>query len=194
MVLDGRPDLSAMFRRLSQTKAITIAQIAGRVRGAGSEFTLACDMRFAALDKAVFGQFEGGTGVPPGAGAIQQLTRMMGRGRAMEVLLGADDVDAALAERYGWINRAVPDAQFETFVERFAQRIARFERDALRTCKKLINRTTLTSAEHQSESSLAFRGAFQWPGTQRLAAALMQQGLGTRSELELDFGEYLTKL
>jgi enoyl-CoA hydratase/carnithine racemase len=180
--------------RLSSVPVLSIAAVRGRVRGVGSEFALACDLCFASLEKAVFGQPEVGAGVIPGGGALERLPLAVGRKRALEIVLGADDFDAALAERYGWINRAVPDAQFEDFVERFAQRIARFERNALHKCKELINRTTLASAEHQAESSLAFRGAFQWPGTQRIAAALMQQGLGTRSELEMDFGEYLTRL
>jgi enoyl-CoA hydratase/carnithine racemase len=180
--------------RLGRVPVLSVAAVRGRARGVGSEFALACDICFASLEKAVFGQPEAGVGLIPGGGALERLPQLVGRKRALEIVLGTGDFDAALAERYGWINRAVPDAQLESFVEAFAQRIARFERHALRTCKALINRTTLVSAEHQTESSLAFRGAFQWPGTQRIAAAAMQQGLGTRSELEMDFGEYLTKL
>jgi enoyl-CoA hydratase/carnithine racemase len=180
--------------RLGSVPVLSIAAVRGRARGVGSEFALACDLCFASLEKAVFGQMEVGVGLIPGGGALERLPLVVGRKRALEIVLGADDFDAATAERYGWINRTVPDAQFDTFVERFAQRIARFERNALRTCKELINRTTLASAEHQDESALAFKGAFAWPGTQRLGAALMQHGLGTRSELELDFGAYLTKL
>src|SRR6185437_7704115 len=97
-----------LFRHLSASRVVTIAQIEGRVRSAGSEFVLACDMRFAALESAVFGQFEPAFGQVPGGGAVQHLTRLMGRGRALEVLLSADDYDAVLAERYGWINRAMP--------------------------------------------------------------------------------------
>ena len=180
--------------RLSSVPVLSIAAVRGRARGVGSEFALACDLCFASLERAVFGQMEVGVGLIPGGGALERLPLAVGRKRALEIVLGADDFDAATAERYGWINRAVPDAQFDVFVERFAQRIARFERNALRTCKELINRTTLASAEHQNESALAFKGAFAWPGTQRIASALMEQGLGTRSELELDFGAYLTKL
>jgi enoyl-CoA hydratase/carnithine racemase len=180
--------------RLGSVPVLSIAAVRGRARGVGSEFALACDVCFASLEKAVFGQPEVGAGLIPGGGALERLPLAVGRKRALEIVFGADDFDAATAERYGWINRAVPDAQFEAFIEQFAQRIARFERNALRSCKELINRTTLASAELQNESALAFKGAFAWPGTQRIAAALMQQGLGTRSELELDFGKYLTKL
>jgi enoyl-CoA hydratase/carnithine racemase len=180
--------------RLGRMPVLSVAAVRGRARGVGSEFVLACDIGFASLEKAVFGQPEVGVGLIPGGGALERLPQMVGRKRALEIVLGADDFNATTAERYGWINRAVPDAEFDAFVEGFAQRIARFERNALRKCKELINRTTLVSAQDQTESSLAFRDAFQWPGTQRIAGALTQHGLGTRSELEMTFGEYLMKL
>src|SRR5205823_2216596 len=106
--LAGEPSIALLFRRLSTSRLVTIAQIEGRVRGAGSEFVLACDMRFAARESAIFGQPEHAFGTIPGGGAVQHLTRLMGRGRALEVLLSADDYDAETAERYGWINRALP--------------------------------------------------------------------------------------
>jgi len=110
--LAGEPSLGLLFRYLSASRLVTIACVEGRTRGAGSEFVLACDMRFAARETAIFGQPEGGFGLLPGAGGVQHLTRLMGRGRALEALLGADDYDAELAERYGWINRALPAADF----------------------------------------------------------------------------------
>ena len=106
--LTGEPSIALLFRHLSASRLVTIAQIEGRVRGAGSEFVLACDMRFAARETAVFGQFESAFGLIPGGGGAQYLARLMGRARALEVLLSADDYDADLAERYGWINRALP--------------------------------------------------------------------------------------
>src|SRR5713226_9118131 len=124
--LTGEPSLSLLLRRLSETKAITIAQIAGRVRGAGSEFVLACDMRFASRERAIFGQFEPAFGLLPGGGAAQHLARLMGRARALEVMLSAEDYDADLAERYGWINRALPAKELSDFVSSLAHRIARF--------------------------------------------------------------------
>src|SRR5262249_37807730 len=105
--LTGDASIAALFRHLSASRLGSIAQIEGRVRGAGSEFVLACDMRFAARESAVFCQFEPAFGQVPGGGATQYLTRLMGRSRALEVLLSADDYDANLAERYGWINRAM---------------------------------------------------------------------------------------
>jgi enoyl-CoA hydratase/carnithine racemase len=120
----GAP-LGALYRRISTLDQVSIAVITGRVRGAGSEFTLACDMRFA-IDSAVFGQPEVGIGAIPGAGAVQHLARLMGRGRALEALIGADDFCAELAERYGWINRALPADELPVFISTLASRIARF--------------------------------------------------------------------
>jgi enoyl-CoA hydratase/carnithine racemase len=106
--LTGESSIAMLFRYLSTSRLVTIAQIEGRVRGAGSELVLACDMRFAARESAIFSQPEEGFGLVPGAGGIQHLTRLMGRARALEVLLSADDYDADVAERYGWVNRALP--------------------------------------------------------------------------------------
>jgi len=117
--LTGEPSLGLLFRHLSASRLVTIAQIEGRVRGVGSEFVLACDMRFAARESAIFGQFEPAFGVIPGAGAAQHLTRLMGRARALEVMLSADDYDAEIAERYGWINRALPAGELSDFVSSF---------------------------------------------------------------------------
>ena len=116
--LVGEPSLALLFRYISASRLVSIAQIEGRARGAGSEFALACDMRFAARETAILGQFEPAFGAVPGGGAAQHLTRLMGRGRALEVLLGAEDYDAELAERYGWINRALPAAELAEFVRR----------------------------------------------------------------------------
>src|SRR5262247_2557429 len=126
MKLTGEPSLGLLFRYLSASRLVTIAQIEGRVRGVGSEFILACDMRFAARESAVFGQFEPSFGVIPGAGGAQHLARLMGRARALEVMLSAEDYDAELAERYGWINRALPADQIDDFVSSLAHRIAKF--------------------------------------------------------------------
>src|SRR5262252_3108709 len=124
--LTGEASIGLLFRRLSTSRLVTIAQIEGRVRGAGSEFVLACDMRFAARESAIFSQPEQGFGLIPGAGGIQHLARLMGRARALEVILSAEDYDADLAERYGWINRALPAESLGDFVRSLAHRIARF--------------------------------------------------------------------
>ena len=124
--LTGEASIALLFRYLSASPLVSVAQIEGRVSGAGSEFVLACDMRFAARGSAVFGQFEPSFGTIPGGGAAQHLTRLMGRGRALEVMLSAEDYDADLAERYGWINRALPAAEIDDFVRSLANRIAGF--------------------------------------------------------------------
>ena len=126
--LTGEASIGLLFRHLSASRLVTIAQIEGRVRGAGSEFVLACDMRFAARESAIFGQPEAAFGVIPGAGGIQHLARLMGRARALEVMLSAEDYDAELAERYGWINRALPANALGDFVRSLAHRIARLSR------------------------------------------------------------------
>jgi enoyl-CoA hydratase/carnithine racemase len=145
--LSGEPSLAMMFRYLSASRLVTIAQIEGRVRGVGSEFVLACDMRFAALESAIFGQPEAGFGLIPGTGAAQHLTRLMGCGRAFEVLLSGEDYDAQAAERYGWVNRALPAAALGDFVNSLAHRIAGFPAAGLAAIKQRVNAVALAPAE-----------------------------------------------
>lgn len=127
-----------LFERLRRLPQVTIAQIEGYTRGGGSEFCLACDMRFAARGKAVFGQPEIALGILPGAGGTARLTRLLGRARANEIILGGDDFSADEAERYGWINRALPPAELSAFVDRLARRIASFPALALLEAKRAI--------------------------------------------------------
>jgi enoyl-CoA hydratase/carnithine racemase len=127
-----------LFERIRRLPQITIAQIEGYARGGGSELALACDMRFAARGKAVFGQPEIALGILPGAGGTARLTRLLGRARASEIILGGDDFSAEEAERYGWINRALPPAELSPFVERLARRIAGFPALALQEAKRTI--------------------------------------------------------
>src|SRR5262245_51889558 len=145
--LTGEASLGLLFRYLSQSRLVTIAQIAGRVRGAGSEFVLACDMRFAARESAIFSQPEQGFGLIPGAGGVQHLTRLLGRARALEVLLSADDYDADLAERYGWINRALPASTLEQFVRSLAHRIAGFPAAGRAALKGRVNAIALAPTD-----------------------------------------------
>ena len=112
--MDPVPDLMV---RLSRLDAVTIASIRGRASGIGSELALAVDMRFASREKAILSQFEVGAGFVPGGGPMARLPRLLGRGRAMEILLGGDDFDGELAERYGYVNRALPDAELDSFVD-----------------------------------------------------------------------------
>src|ERR1700754_265183 len=115
-----------LVTRIAQSRVISVAKIRGRTRGHGSEFALACDIRFASKEKAIFAQIEVGAAVVPGGGATEWLSRLVGRSRLIEILAGSDDFDATTAAEYGWINRAIPDAELDAFVEEFAQRVASF--------------------------------------------------------------------
>src|SRR5499427_1828987 len=157
--LDGNPSLGQVLRHMSASRLVTIAQIEGRVRGVGSEFILACDMRFAARESAIFGQFEPAFGVIPGAGGAQHLARLMGRARALEVMLSAQDYDADLAERYGWINRALPAIEIGDFVRMLAHRIAKFPASGHAIVKERVNTICLPSVEDiRRDSDLFLEG------------------------------------
>ncbi|WP_405484361.1 enoyl-CoA hydratase/isomerase family protein [Streptomyces sp. NBC_00009] len=190
----GDASLGMLFRRLSEIPAVTIAKLRGRARGAGSEFLLACDMRFASRENAVLCQPEVGIGTPPGAGAIQHLTRLLGRGRALEAVLTSADFDAELAERYGWINRAVPDAELDEFVADLAARMGNFPRDALVAAKSAINAISLaTPADVRADAAL-FQQLVRSETTQQRTAELFKQGFQTRGRTELDLGDALGDL
>jgi enoyl-CoA hydratase/carnithine racemase len=186
--------LGMLWHKLSELPVVTIAKLRGRARGAGSELALACDMRFAARENAIFGQPEIGFGAPPGAGGVQHLGRLLGRGRAMEVILGAADVDAEVAERYGWINRALPDAELDAFVARLARRIASFPAEAVRSTKQVLNGLTLPGADAVRADARRFQQLVASEAVKARAASLFAQGLQTRSPLELDLGDRLGSL
>jgi enoyl-CoA hydratase/carnithine racemase len=188
--LTGEPSIAALFRHLSASRLVTIAQIDGRVRGAGSEFVLACDMRFAARETAIFGQFEAAFGQVPGGGAAQYLTRLLGRGRALEVMLSADDYDADLAERYGWINRALPAEALDTFVKAIARRIAAFPAAGLLAVKQRVNAITLAPLEDFRRDSDLFREGASRADAQHFIHAAMKSGLQTR-DAEMNLGAML---
>jgi enoyl-CoA hydratase/carnithine racemase len=184
--LTGEASIALLFRYLSASRLVTIAQIEGRVRAAGNEFVLGCDMRFAARESAIFGQFEPAFGLLPGGGGVQHLTRLMGRARALEALLSAGDYDAELAERYGWINRALPGDELEEFVSSLAHRIARFPADGQVVVKDRVNAIALAPIDDFRRDSDLFGEGVQAPGAQALIAAAMKRGLQTRdAELEL---------
>lgn len=186
--LTGEPSLGLLFRYLSASRLVTIAQIEGRVRGVGSEFILACDMRFAARETAIFGQFESSFGVIPGAGGAQHLARLMGRGRALEVMLSAQDYDADLAERYGWINRALPAAELRDFVKSLAHRIATFPAMGHAVVKERVNAICLPTAEDIRRDSDLFLEGTRTNEFQQLTAAAMRIGFQTR-EAEMNLAQ-----
>ncbi|QOY86578.1 enoyl-CoA hydratase/isomerase family protein [Paludibaculum fermentans] len=181
MKMEGATSLALLFRRISTSRLVTIAQIEGRVRAVGSEFVLACDMRFAARESAIFSQFEPALGLLPGSGGAQHLIRLMGRSRAMEVLLSADDYDAELAEKYGWINRALPAAELSAFVARLAHRIARFPAAGHAVVKERVNAVALASAEEFNRDGDLFSEGVRKREAQGIIQAAMKNGLQTRS-------------
>jgi len=177
--LTGEPSIAMLFRYLSASRLVTIAQIEGRVRGAGSEFVLACDMRFAARESAIFSQLELGFGLIPGAGGIQRLTRLMGGARALEAMLSAGDYDADLAERYGWINRALPAAAVGEFVSSLAHRIAGFPAGGRAVLKDRVNAIALAPADDFRRDSDLFVERARDPETQRRIRIAMGRGFQT---------------
>src|SRR5262245_8407393 len=191
--LAGEPSIGLLFRYLSASRLVTIAQIEGRVRGAGSEFVLACDLRFAAVESAIFGQPEQGFGLVPGAGGIQHLTRLLGRARALEVMLSADDYDAELAERYGWINRALPAGELGSFVRSLAHRIAGFPAASRAALKDRVNAISLAQAEDFRRDSDLFLECARNPELQRRMQVAMARGFQTR-EGEMTLGMMVTDL
>jgi enoyl-CoA hydratase/carnithine racemase len=191
--LTGEASLGMLFRYLSGIRLVTIAQVEGRVRGAGSEFVLACDMSFAARGLAIFGQPEAGFGLIPGAGGIHHLARQMGRGRALEAILSADDYDADLAERYGWINRALPAAVLGEFVASLAHRIAGFPAAALALVKERVNAVALAPSEEFRRDSDLFLERARSPEAQRRIKAAVPRGFQTRDG-ELDLARMLVEL
>jgi enoyl-CoA hydratase/carnithine racemase len=181
--------------QLAQSRVISIAKVRGRARGHGSELALACDMRFASREKAIFAQIEVGCGVVPGGGATEWLSALAGRSRALEIIVGADDFDAITAERYGWVNRALPDAELDGFVDDFARRIASFEKRPLELAKKLVNaRAGIPSEADRWSSNQSFVTTTTWPETQALIGDLLQNGFQQRGDFELRMGNYIGHL
>jgi len=189
-----RPEVLGLWRdfvlRLSSTPVVSIAKIRGRTRGIGNEFVLACDMRFASRQSALFGNPEVGVGLVPGGGAMEWLPRLVGRSRALEIVLSGDDFDADIAERYGWVNRALDD-DLDSFVETLVRRLASFDHETLAAAKAQVNRFgTPTATELQSSIDLFFP-LLALPGAQARRAKVREMGYGVRSDFELNFGRYL---
>lgn len=179
--LTGEASIGLMLHRLSVSRLVTIAQIEGRVRAVGNEFILACDMRFAARESAIFSQFEPAFGVLPGAGGAQHLVRLMGRARALEVMLSAEDYDAEMAERYGWINRALPADELDHFVSTLAHRIARFPAVGAAVVKERVNAVALPAIEEIRRDSDLFLEGTRSDEFQQLTETAFRKGFQTRA-------------
>jgi enoyl-CoA hydratase/carnithine racemase len=189
--LSGLPVLMDTFVRLTKSPVVSIAKIRGCARGGSSEFVLACDMRFASLENTRLGQPEVGVGVHPGGGGTERLPHLVGRGRALEIILGANDFDGDMAERYGYVNRALPDAELDGFVDGLARRIASFDRPAIAAAKRLVNEVSLPSADRLLDAITSFGNALGWPETQRRVQTVLELGLQQDIEFEKRWPERL---
>jgi enoyl-CoA hydratase/carnithine racemase len=190
----GLPILTDTFVRITKSPVVSIAKIRGCVRGASSEFVLACDMRFASRENTRLGQPEVGVGVHPGGGGTERLPHLVGRGRALEIILAANDFDGDTAERYGYVNRALPDAELDGFVDALARRIASFDRRAIAAAKNLVNQVSLPSADRLLDSITSFETALTWPETLQRIQALLERGLQRDVDFEKRWPEVLGTL
>jgi enoyl-CoA hydratase/carnithine racemase len=179
---------------LYESPVISIAAIRGRTRGVGIEFAVACDIRFAS-EKAIFGQFEVGVSTIPGGGSMEFLPLLIGRSRALEIIVGAEDIDAATAERYGLVNRLIPDDKLQDFIYHFAQRISRFDKVITGQAKTMINqRSPRPSMEHMNASRTAFIQSNLRPERKNISQKLQAWGIQQNGEFEFNLGSYLNKL
>jgi enoyl-CoA hydratase/carnithine racemase len=190
----GLQALPDMLARLARSPVVSIASIRGRATGVGSELSLACDMRFASREKAILSQWEVGAGLVPGGGPMARLPRLLGRGRALEVLLGADDISGELAELYGYVNRALPDAELDDFVDALARRIASFDRQALAETKNLVNVASLPSPAEIAPEWDAFIASVQRPAAGERIRKLMERGFHKPGDVETRLGYHVGRL
>ena len=190
----GLHPLPDMLARISRAPVVSIALIRGRATGVGSELALASDMRFASREKAVLSQWEVGAGLVPGGGPMARLPRLMGRGRALEVLLGADDINGELAELYGYVNRSLPDAELEGFVDRLARRIASFDKQAIADTKHLADEANLPLDAEIAPEWDAFVHSCERPAAKERLSKLMELGFHRPGEVEDKLGHYVGQL
>ncbi|WP_051110003.1 enoyl-CoA hydratase/isomerase family protein [Massilia niastensis] len=186
----GLPPLPDMLVRLSRSPVVSIASIRGRATGVGSELALSADMRFASREKAVLSQFEIGAGFVPGGGPMARLPRLVGRGRALEILLSGNDINGELAERYGYVNRALPDAQLDKFVDSLARRISTFDKQSIGEIKNLVNVASLPPDKDIGAEWSAFIASVQRPAAQRNIKRLMELGLQKKPDVEIHLDKY----
>ena len=189
--LQALPDLLV---RLSRAPVVSIALIRGRATGVGSELALASDMRFASREKAILSQWEVGAGLVPGGGPMARLPGLMGRGRAFEVLLGADDIRGDLAELYGYVNRSLPGADLDGFVDALATRIASFDKRAIIDTKRLVNAASLPPDVEIAAGWDACLASIARPAAQERIKKLMELGFHKPGDVENRLGYYVGQL
>src|SRR5216684_5668206 len=183
-----------MLVRLSRSPVVSIALIRGRATGMGSELALACDMRFASREKATLSQFEVGAGLVPGGGPMARLSRLMGRGRALEVILSADDIPGDLAELYGYVNRSLPDADLDGFVEALATRIASFDKRTSMDTRRLVNVASLPPDIDIAPEWDVCLASIMRPAAQKRIKKLMEQGFHKPGDVEDRLGYHVGQL
>ena len=187
----GLQALPDMLARLSRAPVVSIASIRGRATGVGSELALASDMRFASREKAVLSQWEVGAALVPGGGPMARLPRLIGRGRALEVLLGADDVNGDLAQLYGYVNRSLPDNQLDPFVDALAERISSFDKQAIAETKRLVNLNSLPQDAEIVPEWEAFIASVGRPAAQERLRALFERGFHAPGDVETRLGYHV---
>src|SRR5438034_6557672 len=187
----GLQPLPDMLVRLSRAPVVSIASIRGRATGVGSELALACDMRFASREKAILSQFEVGAGLVPGGGPMARLSRLMGRGRALEVILSANDVPGDRAELYGYVNRSLPDADLDGCVDALATRIASFDRETIRDTKRLVNVASLPPDIEMEAGWDACVASMARPATQQRIKTLIERGFCKPGDAENRLGDFV---
>ena len=180
--------------RLSKVPAVTISAIRGIARGAGSEFVLATDIRFASKQKAILGQMEVGFTALPGGGAQARLSPLVGRARSFEILLSGDDFDGELAERYGYVNRAIDDDQFDEFVNSWATRVSKWDARIIREIKAAVNADTLPADAKFPPQSDAFWAAAALAPFQAVKDALVEHGLQQDTDVEHNLGAQISPI
>jgi enoyl-CoA hydratase/carnithine racemase len=190
----GLQPLPDMLVRLSRAPVVSIASIRGRATGVGSELALACDMRFASREKAILSHFEVGAAIVPGGGPMARLPRLMGRGRALEVLLGADDIPGDLAERYGYVNRSLPDAELDEFVDALATRIASFDKQALSETKRFVDVASLPPDYEIAPEWDVCLASIMRPAAQKRIAMLLERGFHKAGDVETRLGYHVGQL
>ena len=190
----GLQPLPDMLVRVSRAPVVSIAAIRGRATGVGSELALASDMRFASREKAILSQWEVGAGLVPGGGPMARLPRLIGRGRALEVLLGADDISGELAELYGYVNRALPDADLDGFIDGLAVRISSFDKEAIAETKRLVDIASLPPDAEIAPEWDAFLASLGRPASQTRIKTLTERGFHKPGDVEERLGYHVGQL